>query len=223
MEKIIIDNFKNIEVKIFDKDSDFRKVKDCKFLIIAVPISSFEKAILEIKDSINPRTLVIDVCSVKMHPVRIMNELLPTSTEIIATHPMFGPDSVKMGLKGRKIVICKIRCTSNKFNKIKNSLISIGLNVIEMSPIEHDKIVAISQVFTHLIGRIADSMNIESTSIDTETFKKLLNIKKIVTNDSFDLFLDMNKFNSFTKPMRDEVKKELNKLEWTLKKEDLTI
>ena len=37
--------------------------------------------------------VIVDVCSVKEYPVQWMRELLPANVSILATHPMFGPDS----------------------------------------------------------------------------------------------------------------------------------
>ena len=36
-----------------------------------------------------------------------MQELLPQDVSILATHPIFGPDSAADSLKGRKIALCK--------------------------------------------------------------------------------------------------------------------
>src|SRR5206468_766919 len=62
-------------------------------VIPCVPIAAFEAAIKDMRRHLRPDALVVDVCSVKQHPVRVMKRLLPKSVEILATHPNFGPDS----------------------------------------------------------------------------------------------------------------------------------
>ncbi|CAN5324034.1 prephenate dehydrogenase/arogenate dehydrogenase family protein [soil metagenome] len=213
VEKIVKKEFPEVEIKIFEKNSNFQKIKLCNVIIIAVPISNFEEAILEIKDFIKPKTLVLDVCSVKIHPIEIMKKHLLKNVEIIATHPMFGPDSAKNGLSGLKIVICKVRCKTRRFNNIKRTLKNIGLQITEMTPKEHDELIAKSQLFTHIVGRIGENLNIKQTNIDTESFRKLLEIQNVITNDSFNLFIDMNKFNPFAKDIRRKIKTELDNLE----------
>src|SRR5210317_1375993 len=62
-------------------------------VIPCVPISSFRDNLKSIAPLLKPDSLVIDVCSVKEYPVRWMTQDLPASVSILATHPMFGPDS----------------------------------------------------------------------------------------------------------------------------------
>ncbi len=42
-----------------------------------------------------PDVLVMDTCSVKTHPVGLMERMLPATISILGTHPMFGPDSAR--------------------------------------------------------------------------------------------------------------------------------
>jgi prephenate dehydrogenase len=67
-------------------------------LILSVPISVFKEKLAEIAPLLKKEALVIDVCSVKMYPVKIMKEILPGNVSILATHPMFGPDSASDSL-----------------------------------------------------------------------------------------------------------------------------
>ena len=51
--------------------------QDLVFLI--VPISEFEKICCEIKKYVKPNSLIIDCCSVKIYPARVMQKTLPKS------------------------------------------------------------------------------------------------------------------------------------------------
>jgi len=53
--------------------------------------------------------LVVDVCSVKEHPRKLLLEYLPEECDILCTHPMFGPDSGKDGWKGLTFVYERTR------------------------------------------------------------------------------------------------------------------
>ena len=75
--------------------TDLKSVLKEKVVFISVPIRHFESVILEISSKLNDGTTIIDVCSVKKHPVDIMETNLPDNVGIIATHPMFGPDSFR--------------------------------------------------------------------------------------------------------------------------------
>src|ERR1051326_4864414 len=62
-------------------------------LFLLVPISQIENCCKQIKSLLSPSTIVTDACSVKVYPVKILKKSLPPSQPIVATHPLFGPDS----------------------------------------------------------------------------------------------------------------------------------
>jgi prephenate dehydrogenase len=104
-------------------------------VILAVPISSLQQVLGQVKPHLKPESLVVDVCSVKEAPVRWMQELLPPQTAILATHPMFGPDSAAESLLGCKIVICPVRIEPARCEAIRRYLAAKGLVVVETSPL----------------------------------------------------------------------------------------
>ncbi len=173
-----------------------------KIVIPTVPISIFQNILKQISPLINKDALVIDVCSVKEYPVRWMKELLPETVFILATHPMFGPDSAATSLKGGKIVLCKERIEEERYDKIKSYLSSKGLIVIETTPEEHDRQIAVSLSLTHFIGRTLSEYGASELSIDTEGYKRLLHILGVVEHDTWQLFSDMHKYNPYSKTER---------------------
>ena len=185
-------------------------------VIPCVPISSFEEVIKSIRGKIKPGSLLIDVCSVKVHPVEVMTKHIPANVEILATHPAFGPDSAKQGLKGLKIILHNVRVSPSKFARIKQSCQDIGLEVIEISPKEHDELMAFSLAYTHLIGRIGEKMNIKNTAVNTKGFTQLLKVQDYVVNDTTQLFKDMHNFNPYAKKMREQFHQALAKIEEVL-------
>ena len=87
---------KGFEVDVYDKkrvnNSDVNEVSLAKALqnetiFIAVPIRDFESLIHEVKNDIQGKKTVIDVCSVKVFPKNVMIENLSSEIDIIATHP----------------------------------------------------------------------------------------------------------------------------------------
>ena len=188
-------------------------------IIPCVPISSFEAVIKSICGKIKSGALLVDVCSVKVHPVAVMTKYVPANVEILATHPAFGPESARRGLKGLKIILHTVRISPSKFAKIKQYCRDIGLAAIEMSPEEHDKLTAFSLAYTHLVGRIGERMNIKNTVIDTRGFAQLLKVQGYVVNDTFTLFQDMHNFNPYAKEMRQQVHRALVEIEAELTSE----
>lgn len=198
--------------------STIEEVCKCPILILCVPISAIEDVAKNISKLVTKNTLVIDVCSVKVHPMELLETLLPKETEILGTHPMFGPDSAAKSLYGCKIVLCKQRIEDEKYNNILGYLESHGLKVIEATAHEHDKQIANSLILTHTIGRTLMDMESKEMDIDTKGYRRLLKILETVENDSVQLFKDMNKYNPYAKDMRESLSNSLSKtLESALK------
>ena len=186
-------------------------------VLLCMPISAMESTLEKIAPLLNSQALVIDVCSVKVLPVKWMREKLPETVSLLATHPMFGPDSAQDSLKGQKIVLCPERIPDHRFKKIVAFLESMGLVVIETTPADHDKQIAVSLALTHFIGRSLSSFGAEDLLVDTEGYKRLLHILEVVENDTWQLFRDMHRFNPFAADARRKFLKAMLEMEKHLK------
>jgi len=189
-----------------------------EIIILAVPISEIERTLKNIKNILKKNSIVIDVCSVKEYPVKLMKSILPSHVQILATHPMFGPDTASDSLEGRKIVLCKIRIQDNAYMQVKRFLENKQLNVIETTPEKHDKEIAKSLVLTHFIGRALMDMKASALEIDTRGYRDLIRILDSVKNDTWQLFEDMNRFNAYSSGVRKNFIKSLNDVEKSLSK-----
>ncbi len=179
------------------KSVSLKEVCRNPYLLILVPISHFEDLIKEIAPEIRPGTLVMDACSIKTHPVEVMKKYLHPEVQILATHPMFGPDSARETFFGNKIVLNKVRVNEKLSQEIKSYLERAGLKVIETTAEIHDKEIASSLVLTHFIGRTLIDFGAKDLEIDTKGYRRLMKILCTVENDSWQLFEDMNKYNPF--------------------------
>ena len=189
-------------------------------VIPCVPISKFKENLQTIAPLLKPGALVIDVCSVKEYPVQWMTAALPGSVSILATHPMFGPDSAADSLKDRKICLCRVRVADKPYNKIKNYLISKGLIVIEATPRQHDEQIATSLSLTHMIGRTLSKCEAIPLDIDTEGYKRLLHILEVVERDTWQLFLDMHRYNPYAREKRLTFMKVMNDINTQLEAQE---
>lgn len=186
------------------KITSLQVVTQAEVLFILVPISEFEKSCLEIKKQLNPTTLIVDCCSVKLHSVGVMKKVFLPTQPLLATHPLFGPDSVRKngGLAGHKIVICPIQSEDNKQGQLQSIFQAMGLTVLTTTPEEHDRQMAHSQGLVHFLGRGLQALERHHQELATPDFKALLNINNMVANDTWQLFLDMHQYNPFAKEIR---------------------
>ena len=188
------------------------ELMDAHVIFLCNAISSMEQVLPEIAPLLKPGTLVVDTCSVKVYPMEMMKKYLPQTVDILGTHPMFGPDSGKNGVKGLPVVMCKERISDEDYILWKDHFRRIGLAVQEMTAHEHDKEAAYTQGITHFIGRTLDEMNLHPSSIATAGYEALQNIVKQTCNDPWQLFLDLQKYNPYTSSMRKDLHKGIEKM-----------
>lgn len=183
------------------------------WVIFAVPISQMERAIKESVGFLSPGTLVMDVCSVKVHPVQVLKNNLDEGVEILGTHPMFGPDSARYGLEGLQMVLCPERVSSETLRTAKEIFSGLGLSLLEKTPQEHDRQTAKSLAFVHYLGRALHEMDLKDLELTTLGMERLLAIDETVSNDTWELFLDMHIYNPYAGEVRRELRERLQELE----------
>ena len=88
----------------------------------------------------------------------------------------------------------------------------MGLKIIELSPKDHDKFMALSLGYSYFIGKIAQRMDIKKTPIDTHDFEMLFEHMSIIKSDSDQLFFDMQTKNPFAKNMLTRLDKTVDNL-----------
>lgn len=190
---------KEFHIDIYDPNEgydDLDTVLKNTIIFIAVPIRSFEALITSIATHLQKNTTIFDTCSVKLYPVKIMESLLPSNIGIIATHPLFGPDSYTKDSSVR-MTMYPVRDCHHVYSAWKRIFEKMNVQVIEMTPDEHDQLAARSQVITHAIGRVLDKVGAVSTPIDTLGFEKLLAVKEQTCHDTLELFNDMQRYNPY--------------------------
>jgi prephenate dehydrogenase len=168
----------------------------CEVVVVAVPAKVMRDVLVKMAPHLREGTVVVDVASVKMLPAQWMLELLPEHVELVATHPLFGPQSAKNGLEGLKLVVCPLRGDFHK--KIEAFARDVlKLEVIESTPERHDEEMAYVQALTHLIGRALVNMQIPAEQMQTQSYKNLLGLCELIGQDTWDLFTSLQTMNPY--------------------------
>jgi len=209
--RIMHEKCPEVEIILYSRRTDSlekldKVIKTSDIIIPAVPINQFKDVIKYIAPLLSSGKTIVDVCSVKEYPVRIMKEYISSGATIIATHPLFGPKS--WADAEEKIVVHKIQGDESSFLSIKKLFISMGLSIIEMSPHEHDELQARSQFFAQTVRSLAQSLHLEKTQIDTPSAALIFQSLESMGN-SHDLFLDMIRYNSSCREILKKMKNEL--------------
>lgn len=189
------------------KVTSLEEVAQADIIFLLVPISEFETCCQQIKPFVKHDSLLVDCCSVKIYPLAIMQRIFGSQQSLLATHPLFGPDSVQKsgGFKNHKIVICHSQDDDTKKNLLLDWFKKLGLIILQTTPAEHDKQMASSQGLVHFIGRGLSAVHLDSQELATPDFEALLNINHMVMHDSWRLFLDMHQYNPYTKEIRQKL------------------
>ncbi|NQV13620.1 MAG: prephenate dehydrogenase/arogenate dehydrogenase family protein, partial [Parcubacteria group bacterium] len=183
------------------------------------PISAVEEFLTKNANQFNPEATVLDVCSVKVYPTDLMKKHLPRSCQIIGTHPMFGPDSIKEGAGDLRLVLSRVRQKPTTYNFWRNYFQQRQLKVVEITPRQHDKLASESQSIAFYIGRVLGELNLKPTPIDTLGFKRLQKMIDQTCNDSWQLFYDLQTKNPYGEGVRQRIERSFKKINRELQKE----
>ncbi len=163
--------------------ADLPAVARCPIVILAVPVERMGEAIAAIAPHLQPGAVVLDVGSVKLRPAEMMRQGLPADVEVVATHPLFGPQSARGGIRGLKIAICPVR--GRTWRRIAAFLRRVlGLRVILTTPEAHDREAAASQGLTHLIAALLLRMEPLPRHMTTASFDLLMRAVDMVRHDA---------------------------------------
>ncbi|MDX2083147.1 MAG: prephenate dehydrogenase/arogenate dehydrogenase family protein [Rickettsiales bacterium] len=139
-----------LESKIIDHiiTLESKKISEFDFIIIAAPLSTYQKIFSVIKNNINPKTIIIDLGSLK----NFISEILPKnlSANFVACHPIAGSEkngfenSFAELFRDKKFIICKSQNNSEiQLKKVENLAKIIGCNVEFIDSKAHDEVYAL--------------------------------------------------------------------------------
>lgn len=177
------------------------------YVVLATPVQTIESVARSIAPFVRPGAVVADVCSVKALPVQWMLEHLPPETQVVGTHPLFGPQTAAEhgGVAGEPIALCRARIDDDAYERVRSFLAAeLALSVVELTPDEHDHQMARVQVITHLIGHAAREMDLPELATGTVAYRRLIQMKRNTEADSDELFAAIQRLNPHAAGVRAE-------------------
>lgn len=198
------------------RDTNPARLTRCQIVIFAVPWQGLADAIASCVPHIATDALIIDVMSVKQAPLQALTAAFPEHA-ILGTHPIFGPQSGKNGLAGLPLVLCNVSVPATLYRRLKRFCSrELTLKVIEMTPREHDHEMAHVQGLTHLIGRALATMQLPSFVANTRSYEHLLELQRLLKDDSWELFTTIQNHNPEAAAVRAQFQTAINTLEQAL-------
>ncbi|MYA06382.1 MAG: prephenate dehydrogenase [Holophagales bacterium] len=194
----------------------------CDIVIPAVPVQDLDGLIADLAPRLTPDTLVVDVASVKVKPLRILEQRLPRQVQFLGTHPMFGPQSGRGGIRGLKVVLClpERPVDNERVQAVRAFLESdLELQVLEMSAEEHDSEMAYIQGLTHWMAKALREIHVPDPALGTVAYRHMMKIEENLRDDSDDLFLTIARENPFAADARRELRERLREIEKAIERD----
>lgn len=178
------------------------EVGACDMVVLATPVQTLAGVAEAVAPHVRPGALVMDVASVKMMPAQVLAEVMPEHAQVLATHPMFGPQSAAHGVAGHEIVLCPVR--GEAWRRVARFLRTrLKLSVSVTTPERHDEDVAAVQGLTHLIAKVITRMGPMPERHRTESFSLLMRATQLVAGDSDALFRAIQQLNPHAPELSD--------------------
>jgi prephenate dehydrogenase len=185
--------------------ADLASAAGCDIVILATPVDRLAGVLAAIRDHLRPGALVLDVCSVKLIPAKLMRDLLPDTVEAIGTHPLFGPQSGRDGIAGLTMAVCPIRGTTLASRRARRVAAfarkALRLKVF-ITPEAHDREAAMVQGLTHLIAKVLVQMEPLPRRMTTASFDRLMQAVDMVRYDAPEVFLAIERLNPYASDVR---------------------
>lgn len=185
-----------------DDASSLEAVLTSPTVVLCVPISQIREVASQLAPRSRAGQLVVDTCSVKVEPLKVLCEVLDPKVEVLGTHPLFGPDSGAEGVAGLKMVTCPARISEKNYALVQRFLRKLGLVIIEATPEEHDDQIARTQAIFHLIAQALKELEWAGLPISTPGPEAFFRLVSTVQRDTHQLFLDMQQQNPFAATYR---------------------
>ena len=176
--------------------ADFAEaVKKADNVMICVSISAFEEIVKKIAPSVREGQPVIDICSVKEQPVKIMHQHIKKGL-VLGTHPVFGPGS--KGVRHKAYILTPTNAKERAFaEKYKGWLEKVGARVFVMSPKKHDELMSVVLGLPHFVGLVAcDTLLEQADFLETKkvagtTYRMLFTLAEATALETPDLYASL--------------------------------
>ena len=180
-------------------------------VVIAVPMIELEETIESLPPDKLRNKLIVEVCPLNVYPRSVLSRLLPLETDILCTNPMVG---LGMPLDGVPFVYERVRVSdTRRANCFLSTFERARCQMVEMTAEDHDAFVADAEFVTHLTGRLLDRNLLPISPISSKEYSALCDVAEMTTNDSFDMFYGMFKYNDRAKELLNTMRDNLASVE----------
>jgi len=168
-------------------DNNINALKNADRVLICVPIENFEDVVREIHSHVRHDQVILDICSIKEEPVRILHEYIKIGITL-GTHPVFGPCAEN--IENQNFILTPVGNREKRFaENFKGWLEKKRANVLIMSPRKHDQLMSIVLGFPHFLGLVVCDALLshpnfrETKKVAGTSYKMLLTLAQAVASE----------------------------------------
>jgi prephenate dehydrogenase len=191
----------------------------CPVVVVSVPIGVTCEVIRKVGPLMKEESLLMDLTSLKVEPVRAMLESSPS--EVIGLHPLFGP--AEPSLAEKNLALCPAR-GEKWLPGLRGLLERNGAHLVETTPERHDEIMALVQGINHLDTLVMGMVLMES-GLDPAVIERfstpILRTKMGIIQKVFshpDLYAQIIALNPYLRRMMDLFEKKFAELKNVVEK-----
>ncbi|NUQ60876.1 MAG: prephenate dehydrogenase/arogenate dehydrogenase family protein [Pirellulales bacterium] len=140
-------------------------VADAELVVICTPVGSVVGNVLEAAANCPEGTLITDAGSTKQEIVDALDGKLPRGCRFLGSHPLAGSEKAGAShaaadlFEGRVAILTPTLNThAEDFDQLEQFWSALGSVVIQMSPVEHDRALAVTSHLPHAIAAVLASM-----------------------------------------------------------------
>lgn len=191
---------------------DFQTVVTADIVVLAVPLKAYEPTLTKLQDVLPSQSLLVDLCSVKVNPDKLIAKLLPGHQNILSIHPLFGPRSVRNGQKNLEVVVT--RASGKRAEAVLNYLAStLKVRLLEMTPQVHDKALADMHAITFFLARGLGCLPEPKQPFDIPSYQMVRSLVAFDSTHSEDLFRTIEVGNPYAAEARAALLKRLTDID----------
>ncbi len=172
-------------------------------IVLAVPVHTVPEVLTQLRPYLRADShWVMDVGSVKLRPIEWMTAALGGDIPWVATHPLFGPNSLARG-EPLKAVVCPNDLHPDAEAKAIALFESFGCEIVRQDPEEHDRAMAKSHAIAFFIAKgLLDAGADFDNRFTPPSFQSMRNTVDAVRADAGHLLLTLHRENPFAPAAR---------------------
>ncbi len=144
-------------------------VAEAELVVVCTPVGRIVEDVRRVAQCCPEGTLVTDAGSTKLSIVEALDEGLPRGCRFLGSHPLAGSEKAGAGharadlFEGRIAILTPTKNTrAEDFDALESFWSSLGSVVIQMSPADHDRALAVTSHLPHLAAAALARMQPES-------------------------------------------------------------